>query len=163
MEYPFYLDDRRVGVLQAAMLGQDTCFRVSAAAPPGLYRVYAEGSGGRLLLGIWEGNAPLRRRFSPAMTAPLGSILCGRAESSPGGGEDGWRAAAPGAVPPWNTEGGLMRRRGQVLELALPFDPAAPFPLPSLFCLARIRRLRGGEWAVFRFTDEGEPLPAEDI
>ena len=75
---------------------------------------------------------------------------------------DDWRAAAPGDVPSWRTEGGLFRRRGQVLELALPFDPAAPFPLPSLFCLARIRRLRGREWAVFRFTERGEPLAAED-
>ena len=160
MEYPFFWNGRRVGALRAATVGADTCFHVDAVVPPGLYRVYAEGSGGRLLLGVWEGTVPLRRRFSAALTAPLGAPLCGRAESSPSAG-DGWRDAAPGDVPLLGTEGGLIRRRGQVLELALPFDPDTPFPLPALFCLARIRKLRGREWAVFRFTNTGQPLPTE--
>ena len=157
MEYPLFYDGRRVGVLQATKAGEDTVFQVDAAAPPGLYRVYVEGSAGRIFLGVWEGNTPLRRRFSAGLTAPLGTVLCGAAQSSPGD-EDGWRTAAPGDVPCWDTTGGLVCRRGQTVELALPFDPTAPFPLPTLFCLARIRRLHGREWAVFCFTDTGEPL-----
>ncbi|MBO4854001.1 MAG: hypothetical protein J5482_02495 [Oscillospiraceae bacterium] len=161
MEYPFFWNGQRAGTLYTAAVGEDTLFCVDAAVPSGLYRIYAEGSGERLFLGVWEGTAPLRRRFSAALTAPLGTIVRAVAQSSPGGDLDGWRTAAPGEVPPWNTEGGLIRRRGRTWELALPFDPSAPFPLPTLFCLARIRRLRGGEWAVFRFSDAGEPLPAE--
>ena len=96
MEVPVCLEKRRVGTLRVEPSGADTVFRVCCTGlPAGLYRLYACGAGGELLLGITEDGC-LHRRFSAAMTAPLGTVT---------------RTACRGPFPPVRCCGGRARRR----------------------------------------------------
>ena len=71
---PVCLDGRRVGTLYVEPAGTDTSFRAACTGlPAGLYRLYACGAGGQLLLGVTE-DGRLHRRYSAAMTAPLGAV-----------------------------------------------------------------------------------------
>ena len=80
MEVPVCLEKRRVGTLTVTPSGADTVFRVRCTGlPAGLYRLYVCGDGGELLLGITEDGC-LHRRFSTAMTAPLGTVTWCRAQ-----------------------------------------------------------------------------------
>ncbi|MFQ9029985.1 MAG: hypothetical protein ACLR54_09815 [Oscillospiraceae bacterium] len=74
MEVPVCLDGCRVGTLYVEPAGTDTSFRAACTGlPAGLYRLYACGAGGQLLLGVTE-DGRLHRRYSAAMTAPLGAV-----------------------------------------------------------------------------------------
>lgn len=154
LDCPLYWDGRRIGTLRVTPAGEDTCFTVDGTVPPGLYRVYARGRRGELLLGIWEGGT-LRRRFSRSLVLPVGAVECGCVRSSP---VEDWLPARPERFPGWPTEDGLCRRRGQDWELALPFAEDGPFPIPALFCLARIASVAGRRRAVFRFDGTGWPV-----
>ena len=57
-----------------------------------------------------------------------------------------------------NKPGVLTRVEGGRRYAAAPYDPARPFPLPSLFCFARIRRIGGQDYAVFAFDAQGRPV-----
>lgn len=130
MDCPLYLAHRQVGFVRVTPEDRDTRFTVRAAAPPGLYRVYARGERGDLLLGAWEGGS-LSRCFSRELTAPAGRIHS--AVACPvAGGEEPWQNAAPERFPGWPVRGGLCRRHGRGWQLALPFEEDGPFPLPSL-------------------------------
>ncbi len=157
MDCPLYLEDRRVGTLRITPAGADTCFCLEGAAPPGLYRAYACGRRGELLLGVWEGS-PLRRRFSRALTEPAGPVDRGCLRPVP---RNDWRPAPPERFAGWPASGGLCRRRGDGWELALPFPEDGPFPIPELFCLARVAVVSGRRWAVFRFDGAGWPCLPE--
>ena len=141
-------------VLGRAPGGEDTCFTVEGRVPPGLYRVYARGRRGELLLGVWEGGV-LRRRFSRALTGPIGPVERGCVRSSR---VEEWRPAPAERFPGWPAAGGLCRPSGEGWELALPFDGNGPFPIPALFCLARIATVAGRPCAVFRFDGTGWPV-----
>ena len=43
-------------------------------------------------------------------------------------------------------------------RVALPFSPEQPFPLPTLFCFARVECRDGKWWAVFAFDERGWPV-----
>ena len=74
MEVPVCLDGCCVGEMSVMPVGRDTELRVRCTGlPAGLYRLYACGAGGELLLGVTEDGC-LHRRFSAAMTAPLGVV-----------------------------------------------------------------------------------------
>jgi len=154
VDCPLYLEDRPVGVLQVTCDGADTCFRLEAKAPPGLYRAYARGRRGELLLGVWEGGV-LQRRFSRSLTEPVGAVVCGCLRPSP---RVEWLPARPEQFPGWPVREGLCRRRGEGWELALPFPEDGPFPLPALFCLARVAAVEGRRCAVFLFDGALWPL-----
>ena len=118
MEVPVCLEKRRVGTLRVEPSGADTVFRVCCTGlPAGLYRLYACGAGGELLLGITEDGC-LHRRFSAAMTAPLGTVTRCCAQPVQGAA---WRALAPSDGLPWPVPAGralsadgavLLRLRG---------------------------------------------------
>ena len=59
-----------------------------------------------------------------------------------------WRRGAPVRCPSARWERtlsrALRRENGGRLELALPYSPARPWPLPELFCFARVEEI-GGE------------------
>jgi len=154
VDCPLYWDERRVGTLRVTPAGEDTCFTVEGRVPPGLYRVYARGRRGELLLGVWEGGV-LRRRFSRALTGPIGPVERGCVRSSR---VEEWRPAPAERFPGWPAAGGLCRPSGEGWELALPFDGSGPFPIPALFCLARIATVAGRPCAVFRFDGTGWPV-----
>ena len=59
--------------------------------------------------------------------------------------------------------GVLTRREGGGRLIAAPYDPAEPFPLPPLFCFARIWDAGSGRYAVFAFDERGAPvMPGEN-
>ena len=160
LDCPLCVSGRQVGILRVTAEGRDTCFTIRASAPGGLYRLYARGERRDLLLGVWEGGA-MSRRFSREMTASAGRIL--GAEAYPVcRPEELWEPALPEQFPRWQVSGGLSRCRKNGRELALPFDDESPFPIPALFCLARIICVNGRRYAAFFFDREGRPgLPTD--
>lgn len=72
MEVPVCLDGCCVGEMSVRPVGRDTELRVRCTGlPAGLYRLYACGAGGELLLGVTEDGC-LHRRFSAAHDGPAG-------------------------------------------------------------------------------------------
>ena len=82
MEREIFADGRAAGTLRTEPDGTDTCFSLSCRLGPGLWRLWAEGTAGRLLLGTLEGGGPvtLRRRFSDRLVRPVGTVVRGVAE-----------------------------------------------------------------------------------
>ena len=146
-----------------------SCFEVRCRLPwQGLWCVWLVGEGGELRLGILEpqgDSAAIRRRFSNRMTAPLGRILRGELRPVASNGTAAWE---PMEENPFRTlwlrrqlqgmEKVLTRQIGSRRFLAAPYSEKARFPLPSLFCFARIRRIGGKEYAVFAFDEEEWPV-----
>ena len=54
--------------------------------------------------------------------------------------------------------GAMMREEKSGKLLALPYSENAPFPLPELFCLARIGTVGGRECAVYRVDEKNSPI-----
>lgn len=160
MTYPVYIGDRAAGTMTVTAAGEDHLFEVICHPPePGLWRVWVQGEGQRLALGLLEGGR-LRRRFSRRITGPLGAIRWAGAESC-AARDSPWRPAGPEDCPLPLPPGSLCRREGRRVRLAAPYDREGPFPLTELFCLARIRARDGGLWAEYRFED-GYPVPPEE-
>lgn len=163
MEREIFADGRAAGTLRTEPDGADTCFSLSCRLGPGLWRLWAEGTAGRLLLGTLEGGGPvsLRRRFSDRLVRPVGTVVRGLAEEVGAARADAWRPArevpsfpAAEALP----EGALVRRAGSVWLAAVPCAEDAPFPLTELFCLARIETVAGRRCVVFAFDASGWPV-----
>lgn len=136
----------------------------------GLYRAVLCGEGGELQLGVLapeNAALELRRMLYSRDVAALGTPLRGEARCSFRFRESGWQETSRpaelledrllrerlGAV-----ETAWWRRDGEVLYLALPLAEDRPFPLETLFCLARPERVEGWPCAVYAFR-RGEPVP----
>ena len=156
MEVPVCLEKRRVGALTVTPSGADTVFRVRCTGlPAGLYRLYVCGDGGELLLGVTEDGC-LHRRFSAAMTAPLGTVTRCCAQPVQGAA---WRALAPSDGLPWPVPAGaLLRREGGVTHLAVPWPPDTPLPLTELFCFASVGRWEEKRYVFFVFSGGWTPV-----
>ena len=159
MEVPVCLEKRRVGTLAVTPSGADTVFRVRCTGlPAGLYRLYVCGDGGELLLGVTEDGC-LHRRFSAAMTAPLGAVTWCRAQPA---AAPQWRPATLSDSLPWHVPAGtLLRRQGAVTQLAAPWRQGEPFPLPELFCFAAVGRLAGVTRVFYGFSGSWTPAMPE--
>lgn len=160
MDCPLYLARRQIGRICITEDEKEICFTVHGAAPAGWYRICLRGDRGELLLGVWDGGV-LRRRFSRRLAASAGCIRC--AVACPVGRDEGWQRVEEDTFCRWPARDGLWRRRGSRLrQLALPFPPDGPFPLPELFCLAFICSVAGEQRAVFTFDERDRPvLPPE--
>ena len=55
----------------------------------------------------------------------------------------------------------LICERERETLLALPYDEEAPFPLPELFCLARVERVRGRRCVIYRLDEKKSPATWE--
>jgi len=152
---PVCLDGRRVGTLYVEPAGPDTSFRAACTGlPAGLYRLYACGAGGQLLLGVTE-DGRLHRRYSAAMTAPLGAVTRCAAQpvqTAP------WRPLTPSDGFPWPAPAGaLLHREGSSTRLAAPWPPEAPFPLTELFCFAAVTHREGRRTVLYTFSGGWTP------
>lgn len=161
MEREIFADGHAAGTLCCEPDGTDTCFSLSCRLGPGLWRLWAEGTTGRLLLGTLEGgeHVTLRRRFSDRLVRPVGTVVRGLAEAVGTEHADAWRPvqecpAFPAALP----EDALVRRCGNIWLSAVPCPTDGPFPLTELFCLARIQTVAGQRCAVFAFDASGWPV-----
>lgn len=136
----------------------------------GLYRAVLRGERGELMLGVLapEGDRlELRRTFYGRDIEKLGPLLEGEARCSFQFRETGWRETC---CPAQLFQGGFFRSRlrplgrawwrrdGAVLLLALPLEESRPFPLESLFCLARVEHVAGVRCVVYAFREE-RPVP----
>lgn len=54
--------------------------------------------------------------------------------------------------------GAMLCERGEEKFLALPYDENAPFPLPELFCFARVDSVRGERCVIYRLNRKNSPM-----
>ena len=174
MEWSFTCQNGAVTVRQEG--GRAICQAISRTGEDGLYKAWLQGERGRALLGtlIPEGGA-LRLRRSMEIRQ-----LTGQGAWPPTGADIVMAYAFTSEAPPphnwcWtNCPGQLMEERAlrEVLRdtrrsllcrdpegfyLAFPYSARNPFPIPPLFCLARLERLGGNWYTVFRFSRQGRP------
>lgn len=148
---------------------------------PGLYRGALIGPAGRWDLGLLLPEGGCLRLSRTLFTDSLARAGCwpvtgGEAvltHAFPGGPEPsfppGWQripdpsvcfpddpvlARSAGASGGWI----LCRSTDGRFSLAAPWEPGALFPLLPAFCFAKICRMAGRDWAVFRFLSGGRPV-----
>lgn len=156
MELPLFVGKRQMGTVGVDTAEGETLFTVAAPQlTPGLWRITLRGAAGEVLLGVTE-TGTLRRRLSRQILAPAGKLQIARADR--GGGE--WHVPGKGEIPGRLIlpDGARCCRRGRGYLLALPWEEGRPFPMAELFCLARLRRMEGRNWAVFTLNEAGEPM-----
>lgn len=165
--YPILADGQPVGELTARREGLYTVLDVACPFREGLWRAWAEGESGTLLIGVPEprdGALRICRRFSQSAMAPVGRLLRGRLR--PLEERERWlpltAATFPFQSPPLR---GLRGRRDLLISfsagrrtLAIPREDDAPFPLETMFCFARLRRIRGRAYWTFAFDDAEWPI-----
>ena len=136
----------------------------------GLYRAFLVGERGELPLGVMEpvaGRLTVSRRLYSRDIAALGRLERGEARLSFRFEESAWQSTnnpeEASALP--ELHGRLRkfprawrRREGERLLLAIPLKEGEPFPLETLFCLARVLRVEGQLCAVYAFDRQGQPL-----
>lgn len=177
-------DGERLGTLSCARQGMYVRFQAACPrgeALNGVQKVWLEQGTQRMLLGTLapEGRLlTLRRSVSLAalaaqgVSAPERGIVTGvtATERSPAGREASPNGQTPGEPARWQAlsvlpvplpeaeaagRRGQWRREGEAYLLRLPWGWGQPFPLPSLFCFARVR-----DGAVYYLLDgRGFPLP----
>lgn len=141
----------------------------------GLYRAVLTGERGELSLGVMEprdGMLTLRRRPEQCEVARVGGGRCVRVGCSfPFGKKRAWtRTDEPARLvcddfvrqrlmqQPY----AWWRRDGEGIFMALPLKMDAPFPLETMFCLARVERVEGELCAVYAFDGEEKPVPGRN-
>ena len=179
MDYPVYYENRQVGTVQLLPQGSriqvEVCCRLDGA---GLYRAYLLCRQGEYPLGVLEPRGEevyLRRTVLTGEVERLGAVRYAEARMSYAfsGGRGAWRELGPGerffqrdrelaALLPPECKGVRWRQEGEVWYLALPYDPRRPFPLPRLFCFARIQSIGGCSCVVYAFDREERPVMVED-
>lgn len=180
MEQRFSLEDGRLICRE-----EGTRVRVTVETCPrrqGLYRGYLLGREGRYDLGPLmprEEGLGLTRILETADLRRRGCwpILGGGTELThpfDGGGlPPGWRRLRdPASLFPRDrtlaraaeaSPAGMVCRLSQGdFCLAFPWEPGRPFPLPTLFCFARVRPLGSRTHVVFRFRADGRPILPEE-
>ena len=135
----------------------------------GLYRAVLSGRNGELTLGVLApegGVLEVRRMLYQRDIASLGELLRGEARCSFHFQETCWKETGRPAELFHSAflvgrlhmlERGWWRREKERLYLALPLAEDQPFPLETLFCLARVELVEGRRCAVFVFQGE-EPV-----
>ena len=168
-KFPLCWNGKSLGELTVEVESLYSCFSVRCRLPwQGIWCVWLVGEKGELRLGIPEpqrDDAVIRRRFSNRMTAPLGRLLRGELRPAASAETVSWEPAACDSFrTPWlrrqlqTLSGALTRQTGRCRFLAVPYDEKSPFPLPPLFCFARIRQIAGETYAVFAFDQEEWPV-----
>jgi hypothetical protein len=166
---PVLLDGKTVGELTVERDGLYACAAAECMLPEGEpMRLYAVGRQGETRLGIpapERGRFTLRRRIAAAEISRAGELLRGELRLCNGEKAEQWeperqlqRLLSPAGARAQSAEGALSRQEGEARLLALPYDERRPFPIPGLFCFARIRRIGGQRYAVFAFSKDGQPV-----
>jgi len=168
-KFPLLLEGRSVGELSIEREGLYTWFAARCPLPEGLWCAWAVGDRGELRLGVLEPEerqGAIRRRFSRQLTAPLGRLLRGEVRPAGVREPESWTPVpAPDQLfrAPWlrqrlkGAQGALTRSAGEVRYLALPYDSRKPFPLTTLFCFARVRKIGTGSYVVYAFDGQERP------
>ena len=172
MTYPVLYQGEQVGEVTLTAQGGRTQAAMSCRRDnTGLFRGYLLCEKGEYPLGVLEpqgASMSLRRTVRTGELHALGAVWRGELRLSyafPRKG--GWEALEDAgaffqrdgllARQAAGLQGGLWRREGEARLLALPYDPEQPFPLPSLFCFARIQEIQGRPYVLYRFDGEERP------
>ena len=143
----------------------------------GLYKAWVRGRQGSLLLGTLvpeAGGLRLRRTVSRSSLTqagcwPVTGGNCVLTYPFPGA-EGAGSAWTPEPLPERLCRDPLVkeslrgcsgfcgRRDGALCLLSAPFRPDRSFPIPVLFCLARVESRGGRPWLVWAFDLEGTPV-----
>lgn len=157
------------GEIALRAVGSRTEVRAVMADPgDGLYRAALCGESGELPLGVLapeNAALELRRTLYSRDIAALGPLLRGEARCSFRFRESGWQETqCPAELledrflrQRLAAERAWWRRDGELLYLALPLAEERPFPLETLFCLARPEEVEGVPCAVYAFR-KGQPV-----
>ena len=162
-----YCRGERLGEVILTPEGVRTQVRCAMDDPgDGLYRAFLRGAAGELPLGVLapeEGRLALcRLLYSRDLTA-LGPLERGEARRSFAFAAPCWRETrCPAQLfresffqrRPRPLGRAWWRREGELLLLALPLEPGAPFPLEALFCLGRVEQVEGTRCVVYAFREE---------
>ena len=170
-KFPLTQDGTPVGELITERESLYTWYEARCRLPgEGLWCAWAVGDQGELRLGVLEpcgDRASIRRRFSAQLTAPVGKLLRGEVRPvRPPESGDWVPLERPDTLfrTPWLREwlgplsGLLTRSAGGMRYVAAPYDAGRPFPLTALFCLARVVRIGGRDYAVFAFDRTERPV-----
>jgi len=168
-KFPLCWQGKAAGELTTEREALYTCFSAQCCLPGrGLWCAWIVGDRGELRLGILEPGergACIRRRFSHRMADPLGRVLRGELRPVEAAEQESWVPVEAHAFQtPWlhqqlrQIPGALTRMTAQRRFLAVPYSEKKPFPLPPLFCFARVRRIGGEEYVVFAFDPEEWPV-----
>ena len=174
--------------LQGKLIARDDGVRAEFLAEAedtgaGLYKGYASGPGGKLLLGTFVpegGMLRLRRSVSRGELERAGcwpveggeAVLAFSFTTGGGGTPEGWeRAAEPERLladrilrrSAAQVTGLLLRREKAGFWLAAPYGERSPFPMAPLFCLGRPGRIGGRRYILYRFDDAGVPQYPHEI
>ena len=175
MDYPIYYEGRRVGAVQLLEQGSRTqvevCCRLDRT---GLYRAYLLCRDGEYPLGVLEPlgeETCLKRTVLTGDLGRLGPVERGEARMSYAfsSGRGIWNTLGMGerffqrdrelsALLTAGCPGARWRQAGDRRYLALPYDPGQPFPIPRLFCFARIQSIEGRSYVVYTFDREERPV-----
>lgn len=172
-EYLIYWNGSPCGTVRLEAQGLYT--RISAccgARRDCLFSLMLEGERGSVPLGVpeWsDGCYVLRRTLATKEYQGIGTVRCARltersAEAQVREDEQGWmRLERPEyffhSLTPQlaGNEDCYWRQEADSRCLAVPIEESRPFLLPRYFCFARVQRLWGKSYAVFRFNDEDQP------
>lgn len=164
-KYPMLVGGQAAGELTVQTESLYTVFDASVPLRDGLWCVWAVGEQGTLRIGIPEpagDRLRIRRRFSQQLTAPLGNLLRGELRSLAEEREQ-WAPPEAAQLNAYLRQrlrgiGGVLTCcQGSLRLIAIPQNDAAPFPLESMFCFARLRPVKGRACWVFAFDDHGWP------
>lgn len=178
MDYPIYYESQQVGTVNLLEQGGRTQVEVNCHLDgAGLYRAYLLCQQGEYPLGVLEPHGEevcLRRTVLTGEIGRLGPVRYGEVRMSYAfsSGRSVWRELSSGeqffqkdrelfALLSQEHKGGRWRQEGDLRYLALPYDPEQPFPLPRLFCFARIQSIGGCSYAVYAFDREERPVMVE--
>ena len=137
----------------------------------GLYRAVLCGGNGEILLGVLapeKTTLELKKKLYSRDVSGLGQPLRGEARCSFRFRESGWQETRYPAQLFQEAflqdrlrsfDSAWWRRDGDLLYLALPLAENGPFPLESLFCLARLEPVEGAICAVYAFRKDEPVMP----
>lgn len=163
-------DGRTVGELTVSPDGLYQCYSlVCRPWGQGVRRAFLVGESGEMRLGIpvpSGGNFGLCRKISLRETEPLGKLQCVQLRLCGESAEPWEETERPETLlrDPFlrarlrEVKSAKMHRTFGGVALAIPFDCKKPFPIPALFCFARIRCVCGVLCAVYAFDDRENPI-----
>ncbi len=168
MEYlPIFRGGKPAGKAAVERQPPYTRIRVRTASRVGIWRAWLIGESGEIRIGALEpdGNeSVISRGFSRQALSAAGRLL--RVELRPDSPENGGQNNNNNNISerrePPNTPGILKRRVNQFDYIAFPYDNHQPFPMPELFCFARLDMIDSRQYWIFAFNHEKWPvIPSE--
>lgn len=171
-KFPLIYAGRSAGELKVEQEGLYTRFSAVCRLPKeGVWCAWVVGERGELRVGVLEPcglEATISRRFSNRLTVPLGPIRTG--ELRPAGEQEDsadWKAMRRPEDwfrTPWlcgqlrSFRGVWAAREGTVCRVAIPYDSKQPFPMPQIFCFARVATVSGRRCVLYAFDQNELPV-----